>query len=381
MNGSTSLVLTALSGTFFAGVLLALLRNLKGPLAEHLSTTEGRIGRLRAAFTVLLVPMMLVSGWLLDKWGLQWGLQTVLVGGSLLAGLGISLLDSSRNDRSALPCVLLTAGGTAALTVGSLVLLPQAFYPRNPIAAMNLGCVSLALGILLTQGFMGWLTRQMGFRRALLLLALGCLFPAACGMLLTTADLETPPVARHYAGTLGPTGLWVAAGILLLYQPVEEALGRMTRTFLKEVHAPERTVTFWLGLVWLGFLGTRLLAGLVVRPGYESWLVLFAIMFAGVCLGNLIGTYRAVAGGLTLLLLGVSLAPVFPTVLGLVLRSFPAEAGSACGLLMAAATTGVLLPSLLHPASERHGPRTAMRLALGFALVLVGPALVLVLVQ
>jgi hypothetical protein len=109
-------------------------------------------------------------------------------------------------------------------------------------------------------------------------------------------------------------------------------------------------------------------------------LVLFLILFAGVCLGNLIGTYRSGAGGLTLVLIAMSLAPVFPTILGLVLRSYPNEAGSACGLLMAASTAGVLIPSLLHPASERHGPRTAMRLALGFTLVLIGLGLGLVLV-
>jgi fucose permease len=377
MNGSTSLFATALSGTFFAGVLLALLRNLKGPLAAHLSTTEGRIGRLRAAFTLLLVPMMLVSGWLIDKWGPQ----TVLVAGSLLAGLGISLLDSSRTDRSALPGVLLTAGGAAGLTVASLVLLPQAFAPRNPIAALNLGCVALALGVLLTPGAIRWLTRHMSFRRALLILALSCLIPAACGMVIPSSELEAPRVAGRFADRLGPFGLWLAAGMLALYQPLEEALGWTTRSFFKEVKTPERTGTLWLALIWLGFLGGRLLTGLLVRPGYEDWLVLFLIMLAAVCLGNLIGTYQSGAGGVTLLLLGMALAPVFPTLLGLVLTSFPASAGSACGLLLAANTSGVLLPSLLHPASERHGPRTSMRLALGFALVLFGLAIVLVLIQ
>ncbi len=377
MNGSTSLFLSALSGAFIAGVLLTLLRNLKGPLAEHLGTTEGRISRLRTAFTLLLVPMMLVSGWLLDKWGVP----TVLVCGSLLAGLGISLLDSSRTDRSALPCVLLTAGGAAALTVGSLVLLPQAFYPRNPIAAVNLGCVALALGVLLTQGVMGWLTRHLGFRRALLVLAFGCLVPAACGMAISSRDLKTPRDADPLPGALGHTGFWLAAGVLFLYQPLEETLGRMTRTYLKEVHASERSVGLWLALVWLGFVAGRLVTGLVVHPGYEAWLILFLIMLVGVCLGNLIGNYGRVSGGLTLVLVGVSLAPVFPTVLGLVLRSFPGEPGSACGVLMAAASAGVLIPSPLHPASERHGPRTAMRLALGFTLVLIGLGLVLVLVQ
>src|SRR5437764_6040698 len=160
MIGSTSLLITTLSSAFFAGVLLELLRNLAGPLAEHLGTTEGRIQRLRAAFSLLLVPMMLVTGLLIDKWGLQ----PVLIGGSLLAGLGITALEPSRTDRSALPGVLLTAAAAAALTTASLVLMPRAFAPRNVTAAANLGCVVLALGVLLTPGLMNWLTRHCVFR-------------------------------------------------------------------------------------------------------------------------------------------------------------------------------------------------------------------------
>src|SRR5260370_40594449 len=100
----------------------------------------------------------------------------------------------------------------------------------------------------------------------------------------------------------------------------------MTRTFLKEVNAPERTASLWVGLVWLGFLGGRLTAGLVVRPGYEAWLGLVLILFVGGCLGNLIGTYRAAAGGLARPVLGVAPAPVRPAVLGRGLGGLPADA-------------------------------------------------------
>jgi fucose permease len=156
----------------------------------------------------------------------------------------------------------------------------------------------------------------------------------------------------------------------------------LARSNLKELHVPERQITLWVGGLWLAFLGARLLTGLVIRPGYEAWLVLFLIMLAGVTLGNLIGNDRPTAAGWALLLTAACLAPVFPTVLGLVLRTFPGDPGTACGALMAANTLGVLLvPSLLHPASERHGPRTAMRLSLGFTLVLVGIAVVLALAQ
>jgi fucose permease len=378
MTGSTSLLITTLSSAFFAGVLLELLRNLAGPLAEHLGTTDGRIQRLRAAFSLFLIPMMLVTGLLIDKWGLQ----PVLIGGSLLAGLGITSLEPSRTNRSALPGVLLTAAAAAALTTASLVLMPRAFAPTNVTAAANLGCIALALGVLLTPGLMNWLTRHCGFRRGLLLLALAGLIPAACGLVLAGSELETAHAAAGSVSILRHPALWLAAGILFLYQPLQEALGGLARRSLKELHVPERSITLWVGGLWLAFLAARLLTGLVIRPGYEAWLVLFLIMLAGVTLGNLIGNDRPTGGGLALLLMAACLAPVFPTVLGLVLRTFPGEAGSACGVLMAADTLGVLVfPSLVHPASERHGPRMAMRLALGFTLVLVCVALVLALVQ
>ena len=378
MTGSNALLLTTLSSAFFAGVLLGLLRNLKNALAEHLGTTEGRIQRLRAAFSVLLVPMMLVSGLLIDKWGLQ----PVLIAGALLAGLGISALEPIHSDRAAWPGVLLAAGGAAALAVVSLVLMPRAYAPRNATAAVNLGCIFLTLGVLWTPGVMGWLTRCCGFRRGLLILALACLTPAACGMFVAPDELEAPQAVGRFADVLSYPGVWLAAAVLLLYQPVEEALGGLMRRGLKELQLPEHRVSLWVGLLWLAFLGSRLVTGLVVHTGYEAWLVLFALMLAAVTLGNLIGNYRPVSGALALLLVAVCLAPVLPTVLGLVLRWLPQDQGVACGVVMAGSSLGVLLfPSLIHPASERHGPRTAMWLALHFTLLALGAALALIAVR
>jgi fucose permease len=377
MTGSNALLIATLSSAFFAGVLLGLLRNLKAALAEHLGTTERRVQRLRAVFSLLLVPMMLVSGLLIDKWGLQ----PVLIAGSLLAGLGISALEPIHGDRPALPGVLLAAAGAAALAVAGLVLMPRAYAPRNVTAAVNLGCVAFALGVLLTPGLMGWLTRRGGFRRALVMLALACLTPAACLMFVAPNELDSPQAVGDLGGVLHYPGLWLAALVLLLYQPVEEALSGLMRRGLKELQLPEHRVSLWAGLLWLSFLGSRLLTGLVVGTGYEVWLVLFAVALAAVTLGNLIGNYRPVSGGLSLMLAAACLAPVFPTTLGLVLGSFPHDQGVACGLVMAGSSLGVLVfPSLIHPASDRHGPRTAMWLALHFTLLLLGAALVLAVV-
>jgi fucose permease len=261
-----------------------------------------------------------------------------------------------------------------------LVLLPRAFYPENAAASTNLGCVFLALGALLTPNLMAGLTRAVGFRRGLLVLALLCLTPAVCGMNVPARDFGAPPTGDP-GEVIHSVGLWVAAGFLLFYQPLEEALGRVTRGSLKELNVSERLTALWLGLFWLTFLGTRLLTGWVIRPGVEGWLVFLLVILAAVMFGNLMGNDRPAGRGIGFAFTALCLAPVFPTVLGLALRAFPRAPGVACGTLMAGGSLGaLLLPSLVHPASERHGPRTAMRLALAITLVLIGLALLLALV-
>jgi hypothetical protein len=377
MTGSPSLLVTTTAGNFFAGVLLALFRNLQGPLAEHLGTTEGRFHRLRTAFAALLVPLMLVSGLLLDKWGPQ----PLLLGGPLLAALGVMALEPSRGERSALVGVLLTAVGAAAVAVSSLVLLPRAFYPNNATASAMLGCVFLALGALLTPALMSSLTRAVGFRRGLLVLALFCLTPAVCGMNVPAKDFGAPPAAGDSWAALHNVGLWAAMGVMLFYQPLEEALGRVTAGSLKELHVSERGTLLWVGLFWLTFVGTRFVTGLVIRPGAEGWVAFLGVVLAAVMFGNLMGNDRPAGRGIGFAFTAICLAPVFPAVLGLVLCSFPSAPGAACGTLLAGASLGALvLPSLLHPASERHSARVAMRLALGFTLVLILVSLLLALV-
>jgi fucose permease len=376
MSGSTPLILTTLSSLFFAGTLLALLRNVKGPLTLHLDATETHTARLGTVWTLFLVPMMLVGGHLIDKWGAQ----TVLIAGVLSAALGLSALVKSRTPRAAVTPVLLLSAGTAALLLAGVALLPRALYPRSEVASASVGSVFFALGMLLAPTLTGWLERRCGFRGGLLYLGLACLTPALCGAFLTSSDVAPAQASHDLDEVLRQPALWLAGVALFLYLPLEKALRVWTNGYLKDVGVTPRMTSVWLAVLWLLFLGARLLTGVMVPPTDEAWWIVLLAGLTAVCLGNLVGTYGPTGGGLGLLLLSVCLAPIFPALLGLVLRLFPGDAGTACGVMFAVATAGnAVLPSLLSPASERHAPRTAMRLSLGFTLPLAALGLVLAL--
>jgi fucose permease len=378
MNGSTPLIVAALSSLFFAGTLLALLRSVQGPLTRHLETTAPQTARLGTVFTVFLVPMMLVAGLLVDKWGAQ----AVLIVGASAAALGLSALARSATPWAAVTGVLLLAGGTAGLTVAGFTVLPQALYPRSAVASASVGSSCFALGVLLAPIVGGRFERGWGFRTGLLCLALVCLTPAVFAAAISSGELANPQPAADRGSLLHHPGLWCAALAMLLYQPLEEALGSWFSGYLKDVGVPEQTATVWLGLCWVVFLGMRLLSGAAIRPGFEPWWILLLALTTAVCLGNLVGSYRPTGSGLGLLLLAACIAPVFPALIGLVLRWFPADAGSACGFVFAVGTAGrVVVPSLLSPSSTRHAPRTAMWLSRGFTLPLAAAGLVLALLN
>src|SRR5262245_47430386 len=93
LHESPFLIATTVAGAFVAGIVIALLGSIKLPLAQRLGIDETRVGWLLAAMNVALIPMMLVGGILVDKWGVK----GVLLAGSLGVTLGLGLLVLSRN--------------------------------------------------------------------------------------------------------------------------------------------------------------------------------------------------------------------------------------------------------------------------------------------
>jgi fucose permease len=388
MSGPYELVPVTVASAFVFGIVLALLGSIKLPLARRLGMDEARVGGLLAALNLALIPMMLVSGVLVD----HLGVRGVLVAGSLVTALALFLLGMSRTYQGALVALVLTGMGGACLMTASVVLMPMAFFEgRNSAAAVNLGNVFIPLGALATPALADVLVRGVGFRRAVTLLAAACLLPALAACFNTGAAfrVEGDHQLDFWQVAADPV-VWLAGLAFMLYSPLEGALGAWATTYLTELGFRPGRAAWLLSGFWLAFLAARLLFSFLQERGvlsrsYDGWLVMFLALLAAVVLGNLAGTRARGNGGTGLLALGFLFGPIFPTLVGLLFDSpgiEPANRGTAFGTMFAlGAAGGLLLPPVIGAYARRASVRAALRIPTLVALVLAGAGLVLALVQ
>ncbi len=384
MSGPYDMIPLTVASAFAFGVILALLGSVKLPLSQRLAIDEARAGGLLAALNLALIPMMLLSGVLTD----QLGVRGVILGGALLAALAVFLLGFAQTYRGALYVLLLVGLGGAGLNAGSVVLMPAAFFPgKSPAAAENLGNLFFGLGALITPALAEILIRALGFRRAMTVLAVVCLAPAAAASVVP-ADVLTRVATPARAGSvLADPVVWLAALVFLLYGPLEGTIGIWTTSYLTEVGFAPRRASLLLSAFWLAFLTARLLAALLqqteIQPrNSEAWEITILSLLAAVVLANLAGTRQRGAGAAGILATGAVLGPIFPTLVGLLFaHTDPAARGTAYGLMYAAgAAGGLLLPPLIGVYARRTSVRAALRITVGVALLLTAAAVVLAVV-
>jgi fucose permease len=381
MNTWQALAPVTVAAAFVFGMLLSLFGGMRLPLARQLGVDERRVGGLVALFALALIPLVVVSGLLIEPLG--W--RVILAVGSVLAATGLACLALSTGYTHAVASVLLIGAGAACLNTTSAVLMPAAFFSDSRAAALNLGTVFICLGALMTPAVADLLGRVLGFRGMLGALAAICVVPALFALGQGGATAMPSGEAGSLAAVVANPTLWLAAVVFFLYSPIEGALGTWASTYLTELGYRERRATMWLSGFWLAFLGARLVAAWLQQKWFrtataDAWLILGLTLTAAVALGNLVGTNKGATGRRVLLLLGAALGPIFPTLVGFLFEHVaPGEYGAAYGIMYALGATGnVLLPPVLGAYAKRRTMRQAMRLPTVVALLLAAVALVLV---
>jgi fucose permease len=373
MGGFQPITAVAISGAFVFGIVLALLGSIKLSLAKRLQISETQVGMLLSALNLALVPMMLLSGVLID-W---WGVRAVLILGSVLVCVAVYGLTLRKTFRWAVAAILLVGLGAAAVSAASVVLMPRAFYEgRNDLigAALNLGMAFFALGALVTPALVDTLLRRIEFARTLALLAILCLVPA---LLAAATPIPGEAHGANLSGVLQDRYLWLAALVFFLYAPLEASVGAWATTFLMEVGHQERRAAWLLSGFWLTFLASRLLAALLLIQA-SSWVIFALAMLAAVVLGNMSSGSTRERARLELLVLGAVLGPILPTLVGLVFAHFPHQHGTAYGAMFALGSLGSLV---MCPAIgwwvRHHAVAQSLRIPMFIALGMGAAALVL----
>jgi fucose permease len=371
---------TAISAAFIFGMMLALWGSLKLTLARSLNLNEGRVGALLLVFNLALAPMMILSGVLIDVWGVR----PVLILSSAATAAAVFALSYAPAVPRAFGAVLLGGLGAAGLCTGSVVLMPEAFFPHEPTPSLNAGIMFMALGALITPAFVDVAIRLIGYRRALAILALACLVPGVLGALAGREDLPTG--SGEPLEVFSQNTLWLAALVLALYSPLEASISFWATTYLTERGSGEGRAAWLLSGFWGAFLVSRLVVAVLmheryIRPEWSEWVLVIFAMLAAVILGNMAGTVGTARAGRGLLLLGFCLGPIFPTLVGMVFdRISQAEIhadGTAFGMLFAAGSFGsALLAPVIAASVRRRTMQSALRIPMFGALLLTALALV-----
>src|SRR6266542_2416615 len=186
MGGLNALTMATIAGAFVFGMVLTLLGSIKLALSKEFATDEVKVGGLLSALNLALIPMMLLSGFLLDRWDAR----PILILGSVLTAMGLYSLTLRRTYGWALLSILVVGLGGACVSTSSVVLMPRAFFGPDQIAAsLNLGMVFIGLGSLITTSLADLLLRTVRFRWTLGILAVVCLVPAGIAALPFKQDL------------------------------------------------------------------------------------------------------------------------------------------------------------------------------------------------
>ena len=74
------LLIATAAGLFLGGLCAAVIGSIKLPMARRLSMDEGRVGILVASFSITFLPVVILSGWMIDAFGAGLVLLVSLLG-------------------------------------------------------------------------------------------------------------------------------------------------------------------------------------------------------------------------------------------------------------------------------------------------------------
>lgn len=382
-------VFTLLAG----GMGVALLGTVKVPLARKLDIHEAKVGGLISVFGFTMIPVMLAAGFLTD----MINKQAVLVGGALLMAAGLIMLAKAKRYAPALLAVLmLSAAWSGQINVVNVIQF-KAFH-GEPAFVTNLANFFFGLGAFLTPLVVAFMLRKSGFTPAMAVLA-GFMTLVAITALTVDFTEFYPPVAADAAEIvanrsvsanqpqpgietlLGDPVLWLAAMGLFFLSPIEVGVTTWITTFLGENGLSESAATKVLSIFWLIYMFSRLGAAFAVPAGGETVTILIGSLL---CIAVLAGMVFSRSGKMAVAMVALSaviFAPLFPTIIAVLLSHFPESLhGRAVGIFFAVGGLGwTLIPMLIGAYAQRTSIQRGFLLAMLSAVGLTIVALLLLL--
>ena len=359
---------TTLAVSFAATSVVGILSGALGPFIPELSA------RLRvpaeafgALFTALFLGAVLTQftgGWLAERFGLH----NVAVAGVALLSAGILGITVSPTLPLILASAFIAGSGQGLLDIGTNVLIATVFHERAAVSAVNLlhfafGAGAVVSPLLTRAAVAAWGTPMP-------VLWLGAALGLATLLAATRWLMDAPParveVEEGERGALyrSPV-LWLLGLLLFLYVGLEMGTGGWTTIYARKTTALDPgAIALLVAGYWLGLTGGRLLGAALGTRLCSGDVALVAVI------GSAVGGLMVVAGtGNTfwtvtgIVVLGVSLGPIFPTIVLMGTETFRSAPGRAASIIISMSSMGAMvLPVLQGVLLERVSPVSSVAL-------------------
>ncbi len=353
----------AYAGMFGFGVVMALLGAILPVIAGRMTIDLAHAGDLFLLMNFAMLASTLVVGPVLDRFGHRWP----LLGGSILVALALWLVVQARAFASMQAAIIVLGIGGGALNQSTNTLISDIHGDwKQKTVALNLLGVFFGIGALFIPLCIGSLLQSVGLAGILYLAAGVVLIPAVLASVLVF------PQPRHRSGAHVPQLvsllkqplIWMLAFLLFFESGNEFIIGGYLTTYLTRYSGIDVAVaSYWLAAYWGAMMIARLLIGRTRL--YPVRIVQASAVGVAASMLLILFVRHGWAIGAGSVLLGLTIATIFPTVLAEAGSWFSAYSGTVFSILIGVALTGgITLPWVTGRLSQRAGIHTGLNLVI-----------------
>jgi FHS family glucose/mannose:H+ symporter-like MFS transporter len=363
----------ARAGMSVFGIVIALFGAVMPVLLDRLSLGLADVGLVFLVTNGAMLGASVVVGPAMDRVGMK----APLVLGALLVASALVAIAHVPTLRALLAAAAALGFGGGMLNAGTNTLVADLYDdPAAKASALNVLGAFYGVGALLLPASVGALLSRVG------LLPLMGTAAALCAVIAAaTAALAFPApkqargvplaqVRRFLDAPLVP----LLAGLLFFESGNEFLLGGYFSTFATGVLGmPVERASYLLAGYWAAITLSRLALGRIVLLAGTYPVLLGGAVVASAGAIAVATAHDGTLATIGILVTGLALAGIFPTVLGLAAAAFPNHSGTVFGILFTAALTGgMTLPWLAGHLAAAAGLRAVFVMAAGSFLAVAG---------
>lgn len=337
----------ALMSVFSIAICFIILGSISIELMKSLQIDEGRFGSLVMALFLTSCIVQFIIGPSVDKFGYK----PVAIIGFLVTSGSLLLLAFARSFSLAmLACILLGIGAMSLNTVGNTLIPVVLFKGKDPARASNFGNAFFGLGYVLTPLLFFFFLNTLGLSYSTSVSIIGALVFV---FLIFALFTNFPQVATGYKFSmaiklLGKVAVLIAALALVCYMSLEVTMATWIKPLMTELFGKGQSANaasnavLVLSLFGVAMMIGRFLASTMKNLTAKGGTVLTLMSFISViAIVLMIMTKSPALAIVSVVLTGLSFAPLFPTIVGVTFAKFnPSLYGSIFGIIFAIGLLG-----------------------------------------